>query len=108
MASKKNFAIVYMTFPSQKEAEKIGSFLVKNKLVACVNILAPHTSIYSWEGKINKTKEIAMIAKTLNSNVKKVIRAVQLQHSYDCPAIISWKIKDGSKDFLNWIEQSLL
>ena len=43
--------LIYATFPSVAEAERIGGALVDRGLAACVNIFAGMTSIYIWEGK---------------------------------------------------------
>lgn len=107
MAKQNKFSIVYITFTSEKEAEKIGSFLIKSKLAACVNIFPPHISIYEWEGKISKSKEVAAIVKTSKTNVKKIINEFKKHHSYKCPAIISLNINDGNKEFLDWITKSV-
>jgi uncharacterized protein involved in tolerance to divalent cations len=32
---------------------------------------------------------------------------VKEKHSYDCPGIVFIDIKNGNKDFLNWIKNSL-
>ena len=61
---------IYITFPNKKEAEKVGLFLVKERLAACSNIF-PIESIYRWQGKIVKEKEEVLIVKTLKKNLRK-------------------------------------
>ncbi|RYD46810.1 MAG: divalent-cation tolerance protein CutA, partial [Sphingomonadales bacterium] len=38
--------LVYVTFPSQAEAERVAETLLAERLVACANILGACTSIY--------------------------------------------------------------
>ena len=45
---------VYITFSSKKEARFIGKILVKQNLVACVNILGEMISIFKWKGKASE------------------------------------------------------
>ena len=56
--------LIYATFPSVAEAERIGGALVDQGLAACVNILPGMTAIYVWEGKRQRDSEAAMIIKT--------------------------------------------
>jgi hypothetical protein len=46
------FVFLYSTFPDAESAAKPGALLVANGLAACVNIHAPMTSIYKWDGKL--------------------------------------------------------
>ena len=43
-------ALVYATFPTIEEAERIGGQLVARRLAACVNIIPGMISIYVWQG----------------------------------------------------------
>jgi periplasmic divalent cation tolerance protein len=43
--------LIYATFPSLKDAERIGAELVDCRLAACVNIIPDMTSIYIWNDK---------------------------------------------------------
>lgn len=94
-----------MTAKNKQEAQKIGKALVKERLAACVNIIDKMTSMYWWDGKICRSNETILIAKTKKSLVKKVIQKAKSLHSYDCPCIVSLPIKDGNPDFLKWIEK---
>lgn len=98
--------IVYITFPSKKEAEKICQILINEKLVACANVFQI-SSIFRWRGKIKREKEFGTILKTKENFIKKIIKKVKELHSYKIPCIISFEIKKGNKDFLNWIDESI-
>lgn len=96
---------IYITAKNEEEARKIGSSLVEEKLVACVNYF-PISSIYRWKGKIEKAQETALIAKTRAELVDSVIARVKELHSYDVPCVVSWIIEKGNQNYLNWIEES--
>ena len=96
-----------ITCPKKSEANKIAAFLVKNKLVACANIIHNVDSIFSWKGKITKAKEILIVGKTMNKNVQKIIKSVKKIHSNDVPCIIFFDIKNGNTDLLKWIIKSV-
>jgi len=98
---------IYVTFGSLKEAKRLGGQLVKNKLAACTNIIPVIYSTYVWKNKIQNSKEIIICGKTTSENQKKIIQIVKSLHSYSVPCIIFFDIKNGNKDFLKWIKQSV-
>lgn len=104
---KYSYSVVLITVPNKKEAQKISQKLVAAKLAACVNIVPSIESIYWWQGKIEKAKELLLVIKTLNKNVPALITQVKKLHSYTVPEIIALDIIKGNKDYLDWIETSL-
>ena len=101
-----NFQIIYITTTNLKEAEKIASYLLEKKLCACANIIDGMTSMFFWNGKVQKEKETLLLVKTRGELLEEIIKVVKKKHSYECPCIISFPIKDGNRDFLDWIETS--
>lgn len=97
-------AFVYITAGSKEEATTVGSALVEERLVACVNVLDGMTSLYWWEGKVNHDGETVLVAKTRQDLVERVIERVKTLHSYDCPCVVSWPITQGNPAYLKWIE----
>ena len=72
--------LIYSTFPSAAEAERIGGALVDRGLAACVNIFDGMTSIYIWEGKRERGSEAAMLIKTRNVLASQVMAEVKKLH----------------------------
>ncbi|MCB9989241.1 MAG: divalent-cation tolerance protein CutA [Rhodospirillales bacterium] len=97
--------LVYITVPTAEEGERITRLLLERRLVACVNMMAPHKSMYWWQGKIDQAEEIVIIAKTRAALFDDVKTAVCEMHSYECPCIVALPITDGHAPFLTWIEQ---
>lgn len=95
--------LIYSTFPTSAEAERIGGALVDRGLAACVNILPVITSIYIWEGKRQHDAEAAMIIKTRAGLADTVIAEARKLHPYANPAFVVLPIDGGSADFLRWI-----
>jgi len=100
--------IIYSTIDDIKHAQKIANVLVEEKLVACVNIIPNIISIYRWKGKIENDDECALIAKTTDSNVKKVIQRIKTLHTYELPDIIVLQIIGGLKEYLEYITNETL
>src|SRR5262245_23386117 len=80
--------LVYSTFPSAAEAERVGSVLVDRGLAACVNIFGGMTAIYVWEGKRQRENEAAMIIKTRAGLADEVISETRKIHPYSNPALV--------------------
>ena len=96
---------IYVTFGSLKEAKRLGGKLVKYKLAACTNIIPTIYSTYIWKNKTMMDKECSMIVKTSKSKVKKAIKFIVKEHSYECPAVSSFPIKLAHSDFQKWINE---
>ena len=97
--------LIYATFPSAAEAERIGGVLVDRGLAACVNILPGMTAIYVWDGKRQRDAEAAMIIKTRASLAEAAIAEARKLHPYSNPALVVLPIAGGSQDFLGWIAE---
>lgn len=98
-------AIVYSTIEDIKDARKIAHMLVEEQIVACVNIIPSVESIYKWKGKVDHSDECILIAKTVDSNVKKTIQRIKEFHTYDLPSIIVLPIIGGIKEYLDYINR---
>ena len=97
--------LIYSTFPSPAEAERVGGVLVDRGLAACVNIFPGMTAIYVWEGKRQREAETAMIIKTRAALADTVVAEVRAEHPYTNPALVVLPIDGGSSDFLRWIAE---
>jgi periplasmic divalent cation tolerance protein len=94
---------VYTTWPTAVEAEAAGRTLVERRLAACVNILPGMTSIYRWQGALERGEEVVMIIKTRASLADKVSQAVKGLHSYETPAILVMPLDHVETSYLGWL-----
>ena len=85
----------------------IGEVLVAERLAACVNVIGGMTSIYRWQGEIQRGDEVVMIAKTRRDRVEALTDRVTRLHSYDCPCIVVLPVEGGSSAFLSWIGEQV-
>ena len=61
-----------MTVPNTKVAQNLAKGLVREKLAACVNVIANITSHYYWNNKLQKDQEILLVIKTQMKFFKKL------------------------------------
>lgn len=99
--------ILYITFPTSEQAETIAELFIKQKLIACANIMPPHKAIYEWEDKICNENEVVLLAKTREDKFEEIKTLTEQNHPYDLPCIVCVEISDANKDFLEWIDRSL-
>ena len=102
------YRIVLCTIDSIKNANELAHNLVKARLAACVNIVSGVTSVYEWENAICEENEYLLIIKTKSDLYKKLETKIKEFHPYEVPEIISLKIDNGSKSYLDWIEKNTL
>ncbi len=99
------FIFVYITSPTQKEAEKIAKHLLKKRLVACANFF-PVKSFYWWEGKIRNEKEFVLIGKTEEGNYQKIVKELGEIHSYSIPCIAKIPVF-FNKEYGKWLRKEV-
>ena len=94
---------VYTTYPSIVEAEEAGRGIVERGIAACVNILPGMTSLYRWQGAVERGEEVVMIVKTRASLAEAVRAAVKQGHSYATPAILVLPIESVEQTYFDWL-----
>ena len=80
---------VFVTTPTEEEAEKITGELMDENLVQSAKIIPRIRSIYRWQDKVEDEPETLVIFKTKLIHVPEIIDKVVVLHSYDVPEIIA-------------------
>ncbi len=99
--------VVLATAPNRQQAETIAAALVEEKLAACVNVLGEVSSIYRWQGAVQRDEEALMIIKTSRQRFAALRRRFVELHSYDVPELLALPVADGAPDYLAWLFESL-
>ena len=58
------YLVALCTCPDRETAEGIAGAVVAAGLAACVNVLPGVTSVYLWQGEVQKEPEILLVMKT--------------------------------------------
>lgn len=85
-------------------AESIASTLVQERLAACVNLL-PVTSVYRWDGAIQRDAEVTALIKVRAEGVDALrARLVEL-HPYDLPEVLALPIDAAGSlgAYVDWV-----
>lgn len=92
--------------PEKEVATALAEALIKTKLAACVNILPAVTSIYHWQGKVERDTEFQLQIKTTMELYPSIEDKLIELHPYDVPEIIALPILCGHQPYLDWIEEN--
>ena len=96
--------LVISNLPDRDSAEKLAALLVEQHLAACVNLLAPCTSVYRWQGKVETANEIPVLIKTTRERYAALESAIRAHHPYELPEIIAVSLSAGLPAYLEWIK----
>jgi periplasmic divalent cation tolerance protein len=95
--------LVYTTFPDVDTALSVGEELVRDKLIACINVQPGMKSVYSWQGNVERGQEATAILKTRSGLKNEVHRALKAKHPYEMPVILFIEPSGADIDTLAWL-----
>ena len=98
---------VYSTFPNKTKANDLTKKLLAKKLIACANLFIIE-SMYPWQGKMVKGKEVAVFFKTEKRLVGQVEKFLLTYHPYKTPCVITIPISSVNKSYNQWLKLNLI
>jgi periplasmic divalent cation tolerance protein len=98
--------ILYSPFPSHETAEAAARALLEQRLVACCNLIGGASSLYWWEGKVTRSTEVLLVAKTNAIHATLARDWLQTNHPYSVPAVLMAEAS-ANAGFLEWLESQL-
>ncbi len=100
MTSRPDLKLLISTLPERDVAERIAEIMVEERLAACVQVLPGLTSIYRWEGKIERGEELLLLVKTTRPGA--CMARLETLHPYDVPEILVVDVDGGLTAYLDW------
>ncbi len=92
-----NIALVLTTVDEKTDADALARLLVEERLAACVTIGAPMTSVYRWNGAIERSAERQVTIKTTVDRIAALQKRINELHSYDLPEFLVLPIASGQR-----------
>lgn len=107
MLPGKDYSSVFVTAPNVTVARKIATAALKERLVACANLVPKVESHYWWQGKLESAAEVLVIFKTAKKKLEALEQCILKNHTYETPEIIEVHLNSGNEKYLDWIGTSL-
>jgi periplasmic divalent cation tolerance protein len=96
--------LLYTTWPDAETARAVARDAVESGRAACVNVLAPHLSVYRWKGATEEAGEVAALFKCAADRATALRDWIAERHPYDLPAIVALDAGAASSAaYLAWI-----
>jgi periplasmic divalent cation tolerance protein len=95
------------TISDRETAERLARTLLEARLVACINIVGPITSLYRWQGDIEQGEEYLLLMKTAAREEEALIARVRELHPYEEPEVLVLPVVAGASSYLAWVTASL-
>jgi periplasmic divalent cation tolerance protein len=97
--------LVLCTAP-EGEAASLAEQLLRDRLVACVNLVGPVTSMYVWQGAKEESREVLLIMKTARHLAAALRERIVELHSYEVPEVLEFDADGGLDRYMEWVAGS--
>jgi periplasmic divalent cation tolerance protein len=97
--------LVLTTLPLAADAEALAEALVEERLAACVSIGAPMTSVFRWQGVVERAQERQVVLKTVRGKVPLLESRLGALHPYDVPELLVVPVEGGAAAYLAWVRE---
>lgn len=91
------------TFPDAGAARECVQDLVERRLVACGNVLPGATSIYRWQGGVERSEEVVVLLKLTAQTWDACAARLVEMHPYEVPELIAVPVTLGHPPYLAWV-----
>lgn len=81
----------------------IAELAVAAGLAACGQLGGPVTSVYRWEGAVERAEECILTLKTTEDRAEDLIALIVERHAYDTPEVLVVPVVDGHGPYLEWV-----
>ena len=98
--------VVLCTFPVGDEAVRAAEILVGERLAACVNLVPTITSVYRWQGQVQRDQEQLAILKTTADQLAALERRLVELNPYDTPEVLALAVEGGHLPYLTWVRDA--
>ncbi|WP_253306246.1 divalent-cation tolerance protein CutA [unidentified bacterial endosymbiont] len=99
--------VVLCTVPDQACAEQLAQIVLEARLAACVSYLPPMTSLYHWQGTIERQTEIQLLLKTDSQRQAALFMTLKEHHPYQVPELLAWPVDTPEAAYEAWLIEAL-
>lgn len=95
--------VVTATFPDRSAALGLADRLVGDGVAACAQVGGPVTSVYRWQGRVERDEEWTLTVKTVVATADRVVEMIVGEHPYDTPEVLVGAVDGGHGPYLDWV-----
>lgn len=92
-----------VSVPDVETAQRIARELVSAQVAACVQLLGPITSVYTWKEEVHQATEWLLLIKTVAASFQDVADIVVELHRYDIPEVIAVPVTHTLESYGSWV-----
>lgn len=107
MATDRAVRVVLVTAPDAASAESLVRRLVEERVVACGTVVPGATSIYRWEGSVERAEESLIVFKTTRAGAERLTRRIPELHPYEVPEVLVLPVETGAERYLEWVDANV-
>jgi periplasmic divalent cation tolerance protein len=94
--------IAWTTVANRADADRLADEAITRSLAVCVQIDGPITSVYRWEGKVERSEEFRLAFKCVPDRLYALKKLVLDHHPYDIPEWIAVRADQVAEKYLSW------
>ncbi len=100
------FRLVIVSTPDAECAGRLAHGLVQERLAACVSQVPGVQSTYRWQGAIESSSEVLLLAKTTAAKLPSLGDWIRKHHPYEVPEIIGLQLAEVERAYGAWLSNS--
>jgi len=85
-------------------AHSLASTLVAERVAACVSVVGGVSSVYRWEGEVERAGESLLVAKTSDATVSALTERIAQIHPYSVPEIVVVDVLHVNASYSAWVD----
>lgn len=101
--SREDLVIVWTAVGDRAAADDLADRLVDAHLAACVQIVSGLTSVYRWQGRVERSAEFQLAIKARADAFPAIEALLREHHPYDVPEIVAAPVVHVSRDYRAWL-----
>lgn len=94
---------IEVTCPDKDSARMIAAACLRDRLVACANLLPKVESLFCWQGQIDSETEVLLRMKAPATGFDAVADCIRTHHPYSLPAIIGLPVAAMGPGVADWV-----
>jgi periplasmic divalent cation tolerance protein len=85
-------------------AHSLASTLVAERVAACVSVVGGVSSVYRWDGEVERAGESLLVAKTSDASVSALTERIAQIHPYSVPEIVVVDVLHVNAKYAAWVD----